>query len=73
MVMNNVILIKPHSLDEVVLKKCLNNDLHIAKSLQNSLFNNAVIESVNKNRARNLLIVKVKNTDPDIILSGVLA
>ena len=66
---NNVILIEPRSLDEVIMKKFLNNDLHIAKGLKNSLFNNAVIESVNKNRARNLLVVKVKNADPDIISS----
>ena len=57
---NDVILVQPSSSSETSNKTFLNNDILIAKSLQNSAFNVAGIISVNKNRSRNILVVKIK-------------
>ena len=66
---NNVILVQPSSTNDEITKKFLNNDINIANGLKNSGFKDAGIESVNKNRSRNLLIVKIKNTDNETISS----
>ena len=60
---NNVILVQPSSSNEEISKKFLNNDMNIAIGLKNSNFKHGGIESVSKNRSRNLLIVKIKNTN----------
>ena len=66
---NNIILVEPSSSNDEISKKFLNNDLNIAKGLKNSNFEKAGIESVSKNRSRNILIIKVKKTDVDTVTS----
>ena len=69
---NDVILVQPSSSNETSNKKFLNNDILIAKSLQNSAFNVAGIISVNKNRSRNILVVKIKQCN-DLCMTSILS
>ena len=57
---NDVILIHPVSDNDETITKFLNNDFLIAKILQNSIFSKAGVQNENTNRARNLLVVKLK-------------
>ena len=70
LVENNIILVQPSSTnDERTKKRFLNNDMNFANGLKNAGFKNAGIESVDKNKSRNFLIIKIKNTDKDAISS----
>ena len=68
----DIILIEPSDPNEATTKKFLNNDLEIAKNLEKSEIGKAGIEYVNKNRSRNILIVKIKDCR-DHLISKILA
>ena len=58
--------------NDQIVEKFLNNDLFIAKILLNYIFSKGGVQNLNKNRARNLLVVKLKNSTSNEIINSIL-
>ena len=55
---SNIIIVKPNCSDDKI-RSFLNNDLLLAKSLNNSVINESGIKNIKKNMSRKILIIEI--------------